>query len=293
MQTTRIVLADSTPQSPIITESEIKKPWRSGPRAIRWRAYAAGSLCLVGILISPNAARAQVAENIACGAATAAAITAKWAAEQAFAARDARAIIKSAFLRGGPGAAEADANAAAAEAALTTAFAAANTAREAANSACSAAYAAIASSGVEKRGAVGMVYCSPITTLGGPPLAPGENPMGDGKFFSYHYGYPLIDYARGIGPSQQPVHVVVHNCRNSEPVTTLTVTPPPTDTQGTCPSGSFWSGSSLVGCQPCSANLAGFRGCGFPPAQISSAIPQASIRHRLSVRHRTSTPSVR
>ena len=248
----------------------------SGYWARRLGACAAVGLGVAGVLTAPTTARAQAAEAAACGAATAAAIGAKWAAEQAFAARDALATI-SMNLRnaGGAVAAAAAAEADAANANLTSAFAAAKAAREAASSACSAAYAAIVSSGVEKRGAMGMSYCSPITTLGGPPLALGENPLGDGRFFEYLYGYPLIDFARGISPLQQPVHVVVRNCRNNNPAEILTVTPPPPDSQGTCPAGSFWSGSSLVGCRPCLPTFGGFRGCPFPPpsSQISAVNP--------------------
>src|SRR5829696_1340703 len=253
-------------------------------------ACAAVGLGVAGILTAPSMARAQAAENAACGAATAAAISAKWAAEQAFAARDALATI-SMNLRnaGGADAAAAAAEADAANANLANAFAAAKAARESASSACSAAYAAIAKSHVEYRGAMGMSYCSPITTLGGPPLAPGENPLGDGRFSQYLYGYPLIDFARGISPSRQPVHVVVHNCRNNTPAEILTVSPPPPDTQGTCPAGSFWSGSSLVGCRPCLPTFGGFRGCPFPqpssrisavnPPTVTGPSPTTTITH--------------
>ena len=249
---------------------------KSGYWAKRLGACAAVGLGVAGVLATASPARAQLAENAACGAATAAAINAKWAAEQAFAARDALANISMNLrMAGGAAAAAAAAESDVANANAASAFAAAQAAREAANSACSAAYAAIVSSGVQKRGVMGMSYCSPITTLGGPALAPGENPLGDGRFFEYLYGYPLIDYARGISPSQQPVHIVVRNCRNMDPVEVITVTPPPPDTNGTCAPGSFWSGSSLVGCRPCLPGFGGFRGCPFSPpsSQISAVNP--------------------
>ena len=117
---------------------------------------------------------------------------------------------------------------------------------------------------------MGMSYCSPITTLGGPALAPGENPFGDGRFFEYLYGYPLIDFARGISPSQQPVHVVVRNCRDMDPVEVITVTPPPPDTNGSCPAGLFLERQLTRWLPAVFTDVRRFSRLSFPIARVSN-----------------------
>jgi hypothetical protein len=249
---------------------------RQGPGwcARRLRAYAAASLWMVGVLIVPITARAQdvIAANTACATATAAAISAKWATEQAWAARDALRVIEATI---GPDFAAARANADAAEATLTVFSGALTAAQTAANDACSKAYKAISDSGLEKHGAVGMVYCSPITIVDG-ALDPGEDWVGGARRLGVwaNNSFPFYDLHPGVNEGERPQTIIVRNCIDDKSVTAVSVTPPPPDTVGTCPDGSIWSGSSLVGCRPCLPIMAGWRGCPLtPPKQISSTKP--------------------
>lgn len=101
------------------------------------------------------------------------------------------------------------------------------------------------------------VSCTPIEVRGRPVPSP--------------WGF-----SDGVDDTQSPVTILINNCLTGGQSVFAVLTPPPPDTfsgkpppPGLCGPGTYWSGSTIVGCQPCPPNLPGFRGA--CPAQQANA----------------------
>lgn len=253
-------------------------------RARHFANLVAACTLFAAFLMTPPDARAQMMDpSVTCAEDTEAAISASWARDQALAAAEngvgsmyGNALAAKNAGDPGPMAAWMALNAAA----QANALAAAKTAREkqdTAQDSCDKARKAIADSRVEYKGPLGMQYCSPIQILNG-VLGAGESPN-SGRLSQWTYDvYPTWILHNGVG-NVQPVTVVVDNCRGMRtprpPIMppTSDSTPPP----GGCPSGSFWTNSQIVGCQPCPSNKPDSNGMvcrAAPPAVAKKDVPK-------------------